>query len=93
LGGLAGRELLAAFDQLMQRMPFIKMIYGSARTLTASLQENSESSDRRVVLVDFPSPVLKAVGFVTRTFVDSQTGTAVGCSLHPDNTQPHLMLQ
>jgi len=64
-----GRRLLGAFERLIDRIPIAHSIYGGAKKLMGMLQ-NKPSGTQRVVLIDFPSPQLKSVGFVTRVFRD-----------------------
>jgi uncharacterized membrane protein len=65
-----GRRLLAAFERLIDRIPIAHSIYGGAKKLMGMLQNKPGGGTPRVVLIDFPSPELKSVGFVTRVFTD-----------------------
>lgn len=65
-----GQRLFAAFDALMERIPLVHSIYGGTKKLMAMLQSKPNGT-QRVVLIDFPSPGLKSVGFVTRVFDDA----------------------
>lgn len=70
---MIGIRLLRAFDALMARLPLIQTIYGSTKKLITVLQQKPENL-QRVVLIEFPSPGMKVVGFVTRTLSDTHTG-------------------
>ena len=65
-----GRRLIDGMEQLIQRIPIVQTIYGGTKKLMSVLQ-NKPSGAQRVVLIDFPSPELKSVGFVTRVFHDA----------------------
>ncbi len=65
-----GQRLLAAFESLISRIPLVHTIYGGTKKLM-TLMQNKPGSTQRVVLIGFPSPTLKTIGFVTRTFVDA----------------------
>ena len=65
-----GRRLLGAFERLIDRIPIAHSIYGGAKKLMSMLQ-NKPTGTQRVVLIEFPSPELKSVGFVTRVFRDA----------------------
>lgn len=65
-----GRRLLGGFERLIERIPIAHSIYGGAKKLMGMLQ-NKPSGTQRVVLIGFPSPELKSVGFVTRVFRDA----------------------
>ena len=60
-----GQRLLGAFERLIERIPIAHSIYGGAKKLM-SIVQNKPSGTQRVVLIDFPSPELKSLGFVTR---------------------------
>ena len=82
-----GRRLLAAFDGLMARIPLVQSIYGAARKLIQTVQSTPEGH-QRVVLIEFPSPGMKAVGLVTRTFFDPATGTEIAAVYVPTTPNP-----
>ena len=65
-----GQRLLTAFEGLITRIPLVQTIYGGTKKLMAMLS-TKPAGTQRVVLIDFPSPELKSIGFVTRVFVDS----------------------
>jgi uncharacterized membrane protein len=65
-----GQRLLDAFENLISRIPMVHTIYGGAKKLMTMLS-TKPAGTQRVVLIDFPSPELKSIGFVTRVFADS----------------------
>ena len=65
-----GRRILARIDNLLERIPLVHTIYGGVKKLM-TLMRNKPGGTQRVVLIDFPSPALKSIGFVTRTFTDA----------------------
>jgi uncharacterized membrane protein len=65
-----GRRLIAIFEGLIQRIPLAHTIYGGTKKLMSLIQKKPAGT-QRVVLIDFPSPELKSIGFVTRTFKDA----------------------
>lgn len=66
-----GRRLLGALERVIDRIPIAHTIYGGAKKLMSMLQ-NKPSGTQRVVLIGFPSPEMKTIGFVTRVFRDSE---------------------
>jgi uncharacterized membrane protein len=64
-----GQRLLATFEEMIGRIPLVQTIYGGTKKLMTMLA-TKPAGTQRVVLIDFPSPELKSVGFVTRVFVD-----------------------
>ncbi|HZP66453.1 MAG TPA: DUF502 domain-containing protein [Rudaea sp.] len=65
-----GQRLLTAFEALIARIPLVHSIYGGSKKLMSMLS-TKPAGTQRVVLIDFPSPELKSIGFVTRVFVDA----------------------
>ncbi|UXI69910.1 DUF502 domain-containing protein [Tahibacter amnicola] len=65
-----GQRILAGLDALMERIPLVQSVYSGTKKLMAMLQ-NKPNGTQRVVLIDFPSPELKTIGFVTRVFADA----------------------
>lgn len=65
-----GQRLLATFEEMIGRIPLVQTIYGGSKKLMTMLA-TKPAGTQRVVLIDFPSPELKSIGFVTRVFTDS----------------------
>jgi uncharacterized membrane protein len=84
---VAGQRLMAWFDSLVERIPVVKMVYGGVKQLIASLQARPDGV-QRVVLIDFPSPEMKTVGLVTRTFEDADTGRKLAAVYVPTTPNP-----
>ena len=72
-----GRQALNLFETLLDRLPFVAKVYTSVRQLLDSMMAKKDSS-QRVVLIDFPLPGQKSIGFLTRTLSDSTTGIGEG---------------
>ncbi len=64
-----GRRFLGFFERLIDRIPLAHTIYSGSKKLMSMLQ-TKPGGTQRVVLISFPSPELKAIGFVTRVFRD-----------------------
>jgi uncharacterized membrane protein len=82
-----GRRLLAAFDALVHRIPLVNTIYGAVQKFLGVLQTKPDGV-QRVVLIDFPSPEMKTVGFVTRTLQDADTGRTLAAVYVPTTPNP-----
>jgi uncharacterized membrane protein len=81
-----GRRILGTFDKLLERIPLVHTIYGGVKKLM-TLMRNKPGGTQRVVLIDFPSPALKAIGFVTRTFIDT-AGREIAAVYVPTTPNP-----
>lgn len=81
-----GRRILDRVDRLLERLPLVHTIYGGVKKLM-TLMRNKPGGTQRVVLIDFPSPELKSIGFVTRTFRDA-SGREIAAVYVPTTPNP-----
>jgi uncharacterized membrane protein len=84
---MIGRRLIALFDGLILRLPFVGFVYGAVQKLVTLLREKPEGA-QRVVVVDFPHPELKAIGLVMRTMTDAATGAQLASVYIPTAPNP-----
>ncbi len=81
-----GARLIAAFESVIAHIPLVHTIYGGTKKLMSMLS-TKPAGTQRVVLIDFPSPELKSIGFVTRVFKDS-TGRELAAVYVPTTPNP-----
>jgi uncharacterized membrane protein len=62
-----GRRLIAFGDSVLNHMPIVRPIYRTAKQIFQTLFSKSESSFRRVGLVEFPSPGMWSLVFLTQS--------------------------
>jgi uncharacterized membrane protein len=89
-----GRKFLGAFDNLVNRIPLAKGIYGTMKQLLSTFQTKPDGVER-VVLINFPHERMKTVGLVMKTFRDADTGrelAAVYVPTAPNPTSGYLEL-
>ncbi|MCL4800313.1 MAG: DUF502 domain-containing protein [Burkholderiales bacterium] len=84
---VAGRRLIALFERLVGRIPLADAVYGATKRLIAVMRERPAGL-QRVVLINFPSPQMKTVGFVTRTLADQTTGRMLAAVYVPTSPNP-----
>jgi uncharacterized membrane protein len=82
-----GQQAFRLFEAVLERLPFVAKVYTSVRQLLDTMMAKKESS-QRVVLVDFPTPGQKSVGFLTRTMTDEATGALLAAVLLPNAINP-----
>lgn len=82
-----GRQAFNLFEAILERLPFVAKVYTSVRQLIDTMMAKKETS-QRVVLVDFPIPGQKSVGFLTRTLTDSGSGKMLAAVLLPNAINP-----
>jgi uncharacterized membrane protein len=64
---LIGRKLVEFGESLLGRMPIVRPIYRTTRQIFHTLFSKSESSFRKVGLVQFPSPGMWSLVFLTQS--------------------------
>jgi uncharacterized membrane protein len=84
---VVGRKAFELFEAALDRLPFVAKIYGSVRQLMDNMTAKKETS-QRVVLIDFPIPGQKCIGFLSRTLTDSTTGEQLAAVLLPNAINP-----
>lgn len=82
-----GRRLLNVFDKLMHRIPVVQTIYGAVQKLIGVLQSKPDKI-QRVVLIAFPNPDMRTVGFVTKVMTDDSTGRELAAVYVPTTPNP-----
>src|SRR5580658_8367529 len=63
---LVGRRLVAFGESILNRMPIVRPIYRTAKQIFQTLFSSSETSFRHVGLVEFPSPGMWSLVFLTQ---------------------------
>ncbi|MDY6779061.1 MAG: DUF502 domain-containing protein [Halobacteria archaeon] len=58
-----GERAFGEFDDVMNRIPFVRSIYSSVRQVSDTLMNRQEAYDR-VVLVEWPREGVRSIGFV-----------------------------
>jgi uncharacterized membrane protein len=91
IGAIASRvigiRLIGLYERIIRRIPLAESIYSATKKLVGVLQQKPDSASR-VVLIEFPHPGLRAVGFVMRTFPDAVTGEELAAVLVPSAPNP-----
>ena len=82
-----GQQAFSIFEALLERLPFVAKVYTSVRQLLDTMMAKKETS-QRVVLVDFPIPGQKSIGFLTRIMTDTTTGEVLAAVLLPNAINP-----
>jgi uncharacterized membrane protein len=71
---LIGRKLVDFGEGILSRMPIVRPIYRTAKQIFQTLFSKSESSFRRVGLVEFPSPGMWSLVFLTQSPTEQIAG-------------------
>lgn len=71
---LVGRKLVDFGESILSRMPVVRPIYRTAKQIFQTLFSKSESSFRRVALIEFPSPGMWSLVFLTQSPTEDIVG-------------------
>jgi uncharacterized membrane protein len=82
-----GQRILSLVDGLMHRIPVVQTVYGAVSKLIGVLKSKPENV-QRVVLIAFPNPGMRTVGFVTKVMQDDKTGQQLAAVYVPTTPNP-----
>jgi uncharacterized membrane protein len=71
-----GRRMIHLMERIIEGIPLVKTIYGASKQVVNSLSFRNEGQDfKSVVLIEFPRPGMKCLGFMTGMVnVSTRTG-------------------
>lgn len=84
---VAGRQVGQMVNRLVDHVPVAKTVYRGVEKMLASFGSTGEDT-RKVVLIEFPSPDMKAIGLVTRRFTAADTGQELAAVYVPTTPNP-----
>jgi uncharacterized membrane protein len=69
-----GVRVVSAMDKLLLRIPVLSFIYKSLKQVIESFRGLGDTRNfKRVVYIEYPSPGMQLIGFVTGQFIDEKT--------------------
>src|SRR5262249_51463105 len=88
---VVGQRLIALAEAIVGRLPFIDTVYTAVKRTLHALSGPPGSDDEAkqvVVLVEFPYPPLRTIGFQTNTITDTRTGRRYATVFIPTTPNP-----
>lgn len=82
-----GQRILGAVEALIVRIPLAPTVYGGAKKLLEIVHTKPDGA-QRVVMIDFPTQGMKAVGLVTRVFRNAADGCEYAAVYVPTTPNP-----
>ena len=86
-GRVIGQRLILLFEKAVGTIPFVETIYRATKRFL-DISGPAGDGSQRVVLIDFPSRDMKAIGIVTRTLRDATTGEELAAVYVPTAPNP-----
>ena len=88
---IIGRSLVAFWEELLNRIPFVRAVYGGVKSFSTTILSNSGNSFKKVLLVEYPSAGIWSIGFQTAAdvpVVSARTGETQVCVFIPTTPNP-----
>lgn len=91
---VVGRRVLELGEGILLRVPFVKVVYRISKQVVSAFQGTGVRAFQSVVLVQFPHPGMRALGFVTSTVTraDGTTWNTVFVPTTPNPTSGFLQV-
>ncbi|HZJ77097.1 MAG TPA: DUF502 domain-containing protein [Oscillospiraceae bacterium] len=87
----ADHRLFGATEYFFKKIPIVRSIYFPVKQLTQTIYGSANTAFREVVLVEYPSPGLYVIGFITSTGiknVEDKIGEITTCVFIPTTPNP-----
>lgn len=84
---IVGGRIIHFFETLVNKMPLIKTVYSSSKQIIQTATLPGKSAFKRVVLVNFPTTGVKAIGFITGN-TEIRNGEKFYCVFVPTTPNP-----
>lgn len=66
---IIGRSLVRAWEDLLNRIPFVRAVYSGVKSFSTTILSNSGNSFKKVLLIEYPRAGFWSVGFQTASDV------------------------
>jgi uncharacterized membrane protein len=86
-----GRWVMQFWEELLNRIPFVRAVYGGVKSFSTTILSNKGNSFKKVLLIQYPSPGLWSVGFQTAenvAIIDGHLGEPQVCVFIPTTPNP-----
>jgi uncharacterized membrane protein len=91
VGNIVGRSVMQFWEELLNRIPFVRAVYGGVKSFSTTILSNKGSSFKKVLLIQYPSAGLWSVGFQTAEdigVIDSHLPEPHVCVFIPTTPNP-----
>jgi uncharacterized membrane protein len=91
VSNLIGRSVMQFWEEVLNRIPFVRAVYGGVKSFSTTILSNKGSSFKRVMLIQYPSAGLWSVGFQTAediATIDSHLAEPHVCVFIPTTPNP-----
>jgi uncharacterized membrane protein len=86
-----GRALVGVGEEVLERIPFVRALYGGVKSFSETVLSNSGNSFKKVLLVEYPRAGAWSIGFQTTDHlpeINAKLGTPQVCIFIPTTPNP-----
>lgn len=83
-----GRAILKFINSTLTTIPVVGPFYKAIKQLADAFNSSDELSQKKVVLINFPSEQMKTIGFVIKVFEDAKTKQKLASVYVPTTPNP-----
>jgi len=91
VSNIIGRSLVALWEELMNRIPFVRALYSGVKSFSTTILSNQGNSFKKVLLIEYPRKGIWSIGFQTAgdvPLISAHTGEAQVCVFIPTTPNP-----
>jgi len=91
VSNIIGRSLVELWEDLMNRIPFVRALYSGVKTFSTTILSNQGNSFKKVLLIEYPRKGAWSVGFQTAgdvPLISAHTGESMVCVFIPTTPNP-----
>jgi uncharacterized membrane protein len=92
VSNIIGRSLVGLWEDLLNRIPFVRALYSGVKSFSATILSNQGNSFKKVLLIEYPRQGIWSIGFQTAGDVPLISPTPASrrcaCSSRPRPIRP-----
>jgi uncharacterized membrane protein len=91
MSNIIGRTVMGFWEEFLNRIPFVRAVYGGVKSFSTTILSNSGSSFKKVLLIQYPSAGIWSIGFQTASnipIIDGHLGEPHLCVFIPTTPNP-----
>ena len=91
VSNIIGRSLVALWEDLLNRIPFVRALYSGVKSFSSTILSNQGNSFKKVLLIEYPRKGIWSIGFQTAgdvPLISAHTGEPQVCVFIPTTPNP-----
>jgi uncharacterized membrane protein len=91
VSNIIGRSLVALWEELLNRIPFVRALYSGVKSFSTTILSNQGNSFKKVMLIEYPRQGIWSIGFQTAgdlPLISAHTGEPQVCVFIPTTPNP-----